>query len=258
MSLRWPAPAIPGKRTSIRFELFIVLGLSLGASATYSVVAIANRLTQQKALSEQTATLNPPLSPRPVFDLIYQLLGIFFDLVPVALVMFLLWQATKPHLSRLGIDWASPGRDALTGLLLTAVVGVPGILIYLAGRELGISVQVNPNALGAYWWTIPVLLLSAMRSALVEEVIVIGYLFARLRDLGWGRWQIILTSALLRGSYHLYQGFGAFFGNVAMGLLFGWLYSRTGRVLPFVVAHFALDTAIFLGYHWAASAFPWL
>ena len=56
----------------------------------------------------------------------------------------------------------------------------------------------------------------------------------------------------------LYQGFGAFVGNIAMGVLFGWLYSRTGRVLPLVIAHFAIDAAIFVGYPWAAATFSWL
>ena len=250
------AGGVPQNHTRIRLEVLLVLGLSVGASAAYSLVAIANRLTQQKALSEQTATLNAPLSPRPTFDLIYQLLGIVFDLVPVALVVFLLWQAATPHLGRLGVDWERPGRDALTGVGLAVLVGVPGILLYLASRELGISVQVIPTALGAFWWTVPVLVLSAVRAALVEEVIVVGYLFARLRDLGWGRWQIILASALLRASYHLYQGFGAFIGNFAMGILFGWVYARTGRVLPLIVAHFLLDTAVFIGYPWAAATFP--
>ena len=85
---------------------------------------------------------------------------------------------------------------------------------------------------------------------------MIGYLFARLRQLGWGQWQIILAAAVLRGSYHLYQGYGSFVGNVAMGLLFGWLYTRYRRVLPLVIAHFVIDAAVFVGYPWAASAFP--
>ena len=50
--------------------------------------------------------------------------------------------------------------------------------------------------------------------------------------------------------------FGAFIGNVAMGVLFGWLYQRYGRLLPFVIAHFVIDAAIFVGYPWAAAAFP--
>ncbi len=251
-------PPVPPSRRRLWGEILIVLGLSLGASAVYSVVAIANRLTQEVALGQQTATLNAPLSSREVFDLIYQFLGIFFDLVPVALVGFLLWQAGRPHLARLGIDFRQPGRDALRGVVLAIAIGIPGIGLYLAGRALGITVNVVPTALDQYWWTVPILLLSAARAGITEEVIVVGYLFARLRDLGWGRWTIILSTALLRGTYHLYQGFGAFVGNIAMGVLFGWLYSRTGRSLPLVIAHVAIDAAIFVGYPWAAATFPWL
>ena len=151
-----------------------------------------------------------------------------------------------------------PGRDALLGLGLALAIGIPGIVVYLGGKTLGIGVTVSASPLDSYWWTIPILVLSALRAGLQEEIIVIGYLFARLRDLGWKTWPIILSAALLRGSYHLYQGFGAFVGNFAMGALFGWLYSRYGRVLPLVIAHFMIDTAIFLGYPWAVSAFPGL
>jgi membrane protease YdiL (CAAX protease family) len=248
-------PELPS-RPRLRAEILIVLGLSLGASAVYSVVAIVNRVTQVQALAQQTATLNSSLSDRPTFDLIYQLLGIFFDLMPVALVGFLLWQEARPHLTRLGVDFTRPGRDALSGLGLALIVGIPGIGVYLAGRALGITVDVVPTALNAYWWTIPVLVLSALRSGLQEEVIVIGYLFERLRQLGWGNWRIILVAATLRGTYHLYQGFGAFVGNFAMGVLFGWLYTRNRRVLPLVIAHFVIDAAIFVGYPWAAATFP--
>jgi membrane protease YdiL (CAAX protease family) len=115
---------------------------------------------------------------------------------------------------------------------------------------------VNPAALDTYWWTVPVLILSALRAALTEEVIVVGYLYARLQDVGWGRWKIIVGTAVLRGSYHLYQGFGAFIGNLAMGILFGWLYTRYGRLVPLIVAHFLLDAVIFVGYPWAATTFP--
>ena len=248
----------PPSRRRIGAEILIVLGLSLGASAAYSVVSLVNRMTRTEALADQTTTLNNSLSERPTFDLIYQLMGIFFDLVPVALVGFLLWQVSRPHLSRLGIDFTRPGRDALTGLGLALVIGIPGIGVYLAGRALGITVNVVPTALDAYWWTIPVLILSAVRAGVTEEVIVIGYLYARLRDLGWGTWQIIVASAALRGTYHLYQGIGAFVGNFAMGMLFGWLYTRFGRVLPLVIAHVIIDSAIFIGYPWAATTFPGL
>ena len=74
-------PSKAGER--LRIEVAIVLALSLGASAVYSIVALINRLSQEVPISQQTATLNPSLSERPVFALVYQLPGIFFDLAPV-------------------------------------------------------------------------------------------------------------------------------------------------------------------------------
>lgn len=245
-------------RGRITWEVVLVLALGLGQSAVYAIVAIINRLTREERLSQQTATLNPTLSDREIFDLIYQLLDIAFSLVPVLLVCYLLWMPQRPHLARLGLAGARPVSDVLRGMVLALIIGAGGIAVYLGARALDLGVAVNPAGLDARWWTIPVLVLSAVRAGLQEEVVVIGYLFARLRDLGWGTWQIIVGSALLRGTYHLYQGFGGFVGNVLMGLIFGWLYTRWGRVLPFVIAHALIDAAIFIGYPWAADAFPGL
>ncbi|MBF0671608.1 MAG: CPBP family intramembrane metalloprotease [Salinibacterium sp.] len=237
-------------------EVVIVLGLSLGASALYSIVAIINRLTREETLSQQTATLNTSLSSRPVFDFVYQVMGVFFDLMPVALVCYLLWNVARPHLSALGLDLRRPARDTLHGLALALVIGIPGLALYLVGKELGITVTVVPTALDEHWWTVPVLLLSAARAGIVEEVIAVGYLRDRLKRIGWGPWAFIAASSLLRACYHLYQGFGAFVGNLAMGALFAWLYHRAGRLLPLVIAHFLIDAAVFIGYPWAAAAFP--
>jgi membrane protease YdiL (CAAX protease family) len=92
------------------------------------------------------------------------------------------------------------------------------------------------------------LLFAAIRASLLEEVIVVGYFFNRLTRLGFSSKSQILLSAFLRASYHLYQGFGGFIGNFFMGLLFGYLYQRWGRVMPLVISHFLLDAAIFVGY----------
>jgi len=246
----------PLTRARIRWEIAIVLSLGLGQSAIYAVVALAYRLTREEALSDQTATLNPSLSDREVFDLIYQVLGIVFALAPVLLVCYLLWSPRRPHLRALGLDGTRVGRDIAWGTGLVLAVGIPGLAFYAVGRALGLFVAVNPGGLGDHWWTVPILLLSAARAAIQEEFVVLGYLFARLRDVGWSTGQIILGSALLRGSYHLYQGFGGFVGNLIMGLIFGWLFARWGRVLPFVIAHFLIDAVIFVGYPWAAGAFP--
>lgn len=251
----------PGRPRLIA-EVLIVLGLSFGQSALYAIVAIINRSTREQSLAQQTTTINTALSDREIFDLIYQLMAVFFDLVPVALVAFLLWRATRPHLARLGVDATRPASDTAWALALAFVIGAGGLVVYVSGRALGWNVNVVATGFeDAYWWTIPVLLLRAATAGITEEVIVIGYLFARLRDLGWRDAWIIVGAAVLRGSYHLYQGFGSFIGNLLMGLVFGFLYTRgpasiRGRVLPFVIAHFVIDAVIFVGYPWAAATFP--
>lgn len=251
-----PATGVPLSRGRLRWEIAIVLGLSLGQSAVYAIVNLVNRLTREVPLGQQVAVLNPSRSDREYFDLIYQLLGLGFALVPVLLACYLLWRPERPRLGQIGIDGRHPLRDLLQGAGLALLIGVPGLGLYLAGRELGLGVVVAPSGLDAHWWTVPILLLSALRAGIQEEVIVLGYLFARLGDLGWGRWPIIVFSALLRGSYHLYQGFGAFLANTLMGLLFGWIYARTGRVIPFVAAHFAIDAVVFVGHPAAAAQWP--
>ena len=75
----------------------------------------------------------------------------------------------------------------------------------------------------------------------------------RTSELGWSWERYVIVAALLRGSYHLYQGYGPFVGNAVMGVVFALFYRRTGRVLPLVVAHTLLDVVAFVGYQYLAG-----
>jgi hypothetical protein len=252
------AAALDVDRRRTLWEIWILLGLSLGRAAVYAVVNIAARLTSGTPLAEQTATLNPSRSPRPYLDLTYQLLEIGFALVPVLLAVYLLAiRRGAPPVSRaIGLDARRPRQDLAWGVALAAAIGLPGLAFYALGRLLGITVSVQASALADHWWTVPVLVLAAFQNGALEEVIVVAYLFERTRDLGWSPtarldWRFLATSALIRGSYHLYQGVGPFLGNAVMGVVFAWWYrSRWGRhrVIPLVVAHTLLDVVAFVGY----------
>jgi len=241
-----PGPAAVRRRRTV--ELWIVLGLSLGQSALYSLVSITARLTAGTPLAEQTATLNASRSPRPYLDLTYQLLGIAFALVPVALALYLLSANGRSAVRRIGLDRARPVRDLGLGLGLAALIGIPGLVLYAVGRAVGVTVEVQASALNAAWWTVPVLVLSALQNSLLEEVIAVGYLMERLTELRWSPVAVVMASALLRGSYHLYQGIGPFVGNAVMGVVFAEYYRRRRRVMPLVVAHTVLDVVAFVGY----------
>ena len=102
------------------------------------------------------------------------------------------------------------------------------------------------------------LVLVAFANGFAEEVVVVGYLITRLRQLGLSPPKAVVLSSLLRGLYHLYQGFGAGLGNVAMGLVFGYAWCRTGRLWPLVIAHGIIDTVAYVGYVLLAGHVDWL
>ncbi len=247
-------------RPTLRREILLVFALSLGASAVYSLVSLGAKLTSGQPLSSSSTSLNTSKAPptRPTLDLIYQLLSIGFALVPVLLAWHFLGVAGERASAVLGIDGSQPARDVTRGVLLAALVGGTGLALYVAARHLGISVSVVASGLPDVWWRVPVLVLAAAQNAVLEEVLVVGYLLSRLDRLGWRPWPAVVVSAVLRGSYHLYQGFGAFLGNAAMGVLFGRLYQRWGRTAPLIVAHALIDTVAFVGYVLLADRVSWL
>jgi membrane protease YdiL (CAAX protease family) len=243
----------------LRNEVLLVLGVSLGASAVYSTLNIIEKLTRAKPLSQQTTALNVSVTPdRPWLDLAYQLANIVFLVLPALLALHLLNRDATPAAVRLGLDTRRPWFDLGTGAGLAAVIGIPGVGLYVAAKALGLNTIVAPANLTRVWWTVPVLVLAAAANAVLEEVVVAGYLLTRLGDLGWRTWPAVVASALLRGSYHLYQGFGGFLGNAVMGVVFALFFLRTRRVVPLIVAHTILDVVAFVGYTLLKDRLPFL
>lgn len=254
---RSPWPVVYTRRL-IAFEVAAVLAVSLGRSAVSAFIDLMGSLTARKALNAQHATLNPSAAPgRPWLDLSYQVEGIAFGLAPVLLVAYLLARESA-SLRTLGADRTQPWRDLGRGAAVAAVIGGSGLGLYLAAHAAGAALTVVPTSLPAVWWRIPVLIASAFQNAALEEVVILGYLLRRFDQAGWSNGRSDLVSAVIRGSYHLYQGFGGFVGNLVMGLIFARLYRRWGRVMPLLMAHGLIDTVAFVGYVLLAPHVSWL
>lgn len=239
------------------WEVLLVLGVSLGQSAIYSILSIAEKLTRPQPLGQQTTTINSSVTPdRPWLDLSYQVAGIVFPLVPALLALYLL-KLTGDR-ARIGFDLTRPWKDVGWGFAIAAGIGIPGLGLYFAARAFGLNTNVQPANLAENWWTIPVLVGLAVMNGVLEEVVIVGYWFTRMRQTGWSVAAVLIGSAVIRGSYHLYQGFGGFVGNLVMGLVFGWFYLRYKRIGPLVAAHIILDLFAFVGYSLIAPYVDWL
>jgi membrane protease YdiL (CAAX protease family) len=252
--------SVPGPRDIrlLRWEIVCVFAVSLGASGVYALVSYIGSLTARQALGSQTAVLNGSLAPgRPLLDLFLQLTNISLALAPVLLVFYLLARAGEGPRT-IGLDATRPWQDLGAGALLAALIGGSGLGLYLIAYHSGVELNVVAENLPDVWWRIPVLIFSAVQNATLEEVIVVGYLLTRLDKLGVKPGWAVLISACIRGSYHLYQGIGAFFGNAVMGLIFGWVFKRWGRVTPLIIAHSLIDSVAFVGYALLAGHVSWL
>ncbi|MEN3358769.1 MAG: hypothetical protein V7637_2751, partial [Mycobacteriales bacterium] len=174
------APGAVPSGPVLRAEVWLVLGVSLGASAVFAAINLIGRLTAPIPLKQSTATLNGSYAPtRPLLDLSLQLASITFQVVPALLALHLLYRAGGT-LAGIGLDNRRLPRDLAWGAGLAAVIGIPGLLLYLAAHAVGISATVVPEALPPVWWRIPVLVLSAGGNAVIEEIVVVAYLITRL------------------------------------------------------------------------------
>jgi membrane protease YdiL (CAAX protease family) len=242
-------------RRGLRIEVGVMLAVSFGVSAAVAVLQLIDAVLS--GLSGRRVRLNENLSR---YDLIN--LGLNLATIPQlvawgALALYLLWRSGFSP-ARIGLGRLRWRADVLGGLGLAALIGIPGLLFYLASRWLGMNAEVEPSALHNSWWRIPVLIMAAFANAFAEEVVVVGYLITRLRQLGLSQNRAILVSSGLRGLYHLYQGFGAGLGNLVMGLVFGYAWCRTGRLWPLVIAHGVIDAVAFVGYVLLAGHVGWL
>jgi membrane protease YdiL (CAAX protease family) len=262
----WLAPTRPsfpepvtdaGERRAIRIELAIVFGITLGLSGLRSLLSLVDSLLKPVPLAQQQAQLNVPQAVESLIDLMKQLLSAGQLIGWGALGLYLLWRAGV-KLTQVGLDRRSAGRDALLAAGLAALIGIPGLALYFLSYRLGFSLAVQPSTLADTWWRPVTLIASAFGNAFAEEVLVVGYLLTRLRQLGVRENSALLGSAVLRGSYHLYQGFGGFVGNLIMGLVFGRLWQKTNRLWPLVFAHTILDTVSFVGYALLKGHLSWL
>lgn len=262
----WLAPQRPGRvavltdpreRRLAATEILVVLTVTLGLRALSSGLSLIEAALQPVPLNEQQVALNAPASRNELVDLAFQLVRVLQLVGWGALGAYLLVRAGFA-LRAVGLDAKRPGKDAVWAAGMAALIGIPGLGLYLVARALGVSLTIAPSLLTDTWWRIPVLVASSAANAWAEEVVLLGYLLTRLRQLGWSENRALVLQAVVRGACHLYQGLGGFVGNLVMGLVYGRFWQRTNRLWVLVLGHTLIDVVAFVGYAVLAGKVGWL
>src|SRR5512133_1163917 len=170
---------------------------------------------------------------------------ILVGIVNLLVFSFLLWRSAKHRGSDLFSAYDLRGFDYL--LILPVV-------LFVCGLAIGVSEIDNLTRLV---FPVPKMLLAAMETIaptkasifasilslcvvapLTEELFFRGLLLKGIMG-SHSKTKAILVSAALFALFHVnpYQFFGAF----AAGIFFGWLYIRTGSVLPGIIGHAVIN-----------------
>jgi membrane protease YdiL (CAAX protease family) len=241
-------------------EVLAVLGVSLVMSGMYALLSyLKAELTVRGGISATTATVaSGARTSHMLLNIAYDVTGVVQGLMPVLLVLVLLSRDPATAGFGIGLHRRLWRRELLQGAGFAALIGIPGLVLVWVAHQLGVSANLAVVDVPDTWYRVPLLLLQAAQNGALEEIVVVGYLLTRLRQLGWSNGQALGASAVLRGSYHLYQGLGGFAGNLVMGLIFAWWFQRTRRVLPLVIAHFLLDVFAFVGFLYLRQHVSWI
>jgi membrane protease YdiL (CAAX protease family) len=256
------APDATPVRQRHGLELLAVLGVSFGMSGIYALLSFVRSqvVINQGAGFSGVATAPIESGTKTAYqwlDVLDHLADILHGILPAFLALVLL--ARSPAGRGLGIGFDRlRGRELAQGAGFALLIGVPGLALVYVARKLGLNAELVVVSFPQVWYRIPVLVLDAFQDGAAEEIIVCAYVLTRLRQMGWTNSRALAAESVLRGSYHLYQGYGGFVGNAVMGVVFGWWFQRTRRVWPLVIAHFLIDAASFIGYLYLHDRVSWI
>jgi membrane protease YdiL (CAAX protease family) len=251
--------APPTRNPRYGLEVLAVLVVSFGLSGIDALLSfVRTQVTVEGGFANaQVPVVTHTVTSHLWLDLLDDLAGVLHGLGPPFLALVLLLRDPGGRGLSVGLDRLRL-KELAQGAGFCALIGLPGLGLIWLGRQLGFNGQIIAVSFPDVWYRIPVLLLDAFQNGAAEEIVVSAYLITRLLQMDWSRERAVIASATLRGSYHLYQGYGGFAGNLIMGLIFGWWFQRTRRVVPLVVAHFLLDAFSFVGYLYLAPHISWL
>jgi membrane protease YdiL (CAAX protease family) len=148
-------------------------------------------------------------------------------------------------LRALGLDFSRLRGDfalVIVVFLLCEVIPIYGGGLLL--RAFGVH-GVTPSTSGGPGYFLALDILIGITSGVVEEIVVLGYLVRRLEQLALPGWAVVAIAVAVRGSYHLYYGWGVL-PILAWATVSVVLYRRYRRLLPFIVVHVLWDTSLFI------------
>ena len=155
---------------SLRIEVGVMLAVTFGVSAAVAVLQLTDAVLS--GLAGHRVRLNPNQSR---YDLVNQGLNL------ASITQLIAWGCLGYTCCGVAasVRRASGWGGCVFGRIFRGPRAgrahrVPGLLLYLVARALGLNAEVEPSALDDSWWRIPVLVIAAFANGFAEETVVVG------------------------------------------------------------------------------------
>ena len=234
--------SVPWGPGEIALSIAVLLGLFLVPALIVAVQLASSGALEGVQGQAVEAEISPELLIFSTIFLQVGTLGLVYFLGPrrYGLSMAALGFASMP-LGR-AAAWAlgTLAVSLLIGYVYVAVIEAvsPDLLPPTLAEQLGLDDDASSMTLFFVFITVVLL------APLSEEVFHRGFVFAGLAS-RWGVWSAIVASAALFALAH--ATFAVIVPAFLSGLLFAWVFWRTGSIWPVMVAHVVQNFAAFFG-----------
>lgn len=231
----------PGKKTALRIALIAAVFLA----SLFAIPRIAGELfpSYKKILSP-----NNPAFPKVI--LLHGVIGIA-GVLAAALITILRCRGTELLQGRRILQAA--GRYGLT-------ISVAVLTAVAYGFVLGILNHYNKNAVNHVIRSftpdaklISGIITMCLMAPLMEEMAFRGLIFRQTKKYA-NVWTAVIFSSLLFGLWH--RNLGQFFPTTMMGILYAWIYQRTGKLRYAMIAHGISNLTLALALSWGDGYLP--
>jgi membrane protease YdiL (CAAX protease family) len=163
-----------------------------------------------------------------------------FVLISNPITAVLLWLAAWLSKSNaadyLGLHWTRSRYVVIGLVLLVALIALSDGLLYLSGRELVTSFQLQSYKT-AGGWLVPVLIAAIIVAPAGEEIMFRGFLFRGFVTSNRSAWPAIIFISILWAVLHIQYDWAGMLQIFVVGLFLGWIRLISGSVLLTFLLH---------------------
>jgi CAAX protease family protein len=158
--------------------------------------------------------------------------------ITIGVLILAVWLRRAPQTEYFALQWPHR-RDVTLGIaLLVGLIALSDALLYLSGRDLVTTFQLQSySSAAAEGWLLPMAIAAIIVAPFGEELMFRGFLFR-----GWARpdrsaWPAIVAISALWAGLHIQYDWTGVLQIFVVGLFLGWMRWRSASILLTFLLH---------------------